>query len=101
MTKVKVLKATNFVAKGEQHTHYAVALKGRTFGVSTLAFDKGDLVLGTKEVDDKGVLLQDNTGLLLIKGDLEVSIRKETDVLTGVTEEYKALVPKLNLTLGM
>jgi hypothetical protein len=87
MTKVKVLKATNFVAKGEQHTHYSVALKGRTFGVSTLAFDKEDLEL--------------NEGMLHIKGDLEVSIRKETDILTGVTEEYKALVPKLNLTLGM
>lgn len=87
MITVKVLKATAFTAKGEQHTHYSVAFKGRGFGVSTLAFAKEDLEL----VGDT----------LNIKPKCEVSIRKETDTLTGITTQYNALVPELGLSVGV
>lgn len=84
--KLKVIKQKAFEAKGESHTHYMAAYKGRVFGISTLRFDPDDL-----EVVD---------GVITIKTDIEVLKTTSTDPLTGTTSNYLDIVPKSGLVLA-
>lgn len=85
-TTLKLIKSKNFEAKGEKHTHYTAAYKGRVFGISTLRFDPADIVV------------KDNT--ITLEGDIEVLKQTSVDPLTGEVNNFLAIVPKCGLVLA-
>ena len=85
-TKLKVIKVKAFESKGEEHSHYTCAYKGRVFGISTMRFDEGDL---TVEGD-----------IITINTDIEVLKEVVLDQLTGETKQFLSVVPKVGLTLA-
>lgn len=78
--KFKAIKTSEFEAKGESHTHYSVAHKGRLLGISTLQWADALTVAD---------------GYVTISGDAEVI--KESNSLGEV---YFKIVPKMDLTLA-
>ena len=85
-TKLRVIKVKAFESKGEKHSHYTCAYKGRVFGISTMRFDEGDL---TVEGDT-----------ITINTDIEVLKEVVLDQLTGETKQFLSVVPKVGLTLA-
>ncbi len=85
--KLKLIKTKAFESKGDKHTHYTVAYKGRVFGVSTMRFAPEDITVG----DD---------GILTIKCDVEVLKNISTDPLDGTTKVFLDIVPKLDILLA-
>ena len=85
---LKVIKSKAFTAKGEQHTHYSAAYKGRVFGVSTLRFQDDEITFNAE------------TSTITISGDVEVLKNVSTDPIDGSTATYLDLVPKSGLILA-
>lgn len=84
--KLKIIKSKSFEVKGEAHTHYTCAYKGRVFGVSTLRFEEDDITV-------------DNS-VLTMNTDVEVAKNTSTDPLTGGVKIYLDIVPKCTLELA-
>jgi len=84
--KLKLIKSKAFEAKGEKHTHYTVAYKGRVFGVSTMRFAPEDITVA------------DN--VLTINCDVEVLKNVSVDELDGSTKVFLDIVPKLDILLA-
>lgn len=84
--KLKLIKTKAFESKGDKHTHYTVAYKGRVFGVSTMRFAPEDITVGE--------------GVITINCDVEVLKNTSTDALTGDTRVFLDIVPKLDILLA-
>ena len=66
---------------------YVVAHKGRAINVSTLNFEDNDCVL------------KDN--ILTVKGDVELKLTSNVDVLTGEITKGLKLMPKMDLSFSI
>lgn len=86
--KLKVIKKKAFTAKGEDHTHYSAAYKGRIFGVSTLRFDADDITFNEAE------------STITIGCEVDVLKNVNTDPLDGKISTFLDLVPKSGLILA-
>ncbi len=86
--KLKLIKSKAFESKGDKHTHYTVAYKGRVFGVSTMRFATDDIVVDAPN----------NT--LEITCDVEVLKNQSVDQLTGEVKMFLDIVPKLDILLA-
>lgn len=86
---LKIIKSKAFETKqGVKGTFYTAAYKGRSFGVSTLSFEKGELTEDAK------------AQTLTISVDVEVVQTTRTDD-NDVTTTFKSIVPKLDLDLAL
>ena len=86
---LKVIKTKAFEANKEKHVHYTTAYKGRVFGVSTLRHDADALTYDAK------------ASTLVITGDVEVLKDTSVDVLTGETNNYLSIVPRMDIALAV